>query len=87
MARIYSYLLQQAEAKFTIIHSLDGYDEISLTGDTKVITNEGERILTAEYLGKRMVSPQDIFGGNSADEAAKIFLKILKGEGHGRKMQ
>ena len=78
MARIYSYLLQQAEAKFTIIHSLDGYDEISLTGDTKVITNEGEKILTAEYLGKRMVSPQDIFGGNSADEAAKIFLKILK---------
>ena len=81
MARIYSYLLQQAEAKFTIIHSLDGYDEISLTGDTKVITNEGEKILTAEYLGKRMVSAQDIFGGNSVDEAAKIFLKILKGEG------
>ena len=81
MARIYSYLLQQAAAKFTIIHSLDGYDEISLTGDTKVITNEGEKIFTAEYLGKRMVSAQDIFGGNSADEAAKIFLKILKGEG------
>ena len=67
--------------KFTIIHSLDGYDEISLTGDTKVITNEGEKIFTAEYLGKRMVSPQDIYGGNSTDEAAKIFLKILKGEG------
>ena len=81
MARIYSYLLQQSDAKFTIIHSLDGYDEISLTGDTKVITNEGEKIFTAEYLGKRMVSPQDIYGGNSTDEAAKIFLKILKGEG------
>ena len=81
MARIYSYLLQQSGAKFTIIHSLDGYDEISLTGDTKVITNEGEKIFTAEYLGKRMVSPQDIYGGNSTDEAAKIFLKILKGEG------
>src|SRR5664279_875553 len=81
MARIYSYLLQQSAAKFTIIHSLDGYDEISLTGDAKIITNEGEKIFTAEYLGKRMVSPQDIYGGNSADEAAKIFLKILKGEG------
>jgi len=81
MARIYSYLLQQSEARFMIIHSLDGYDEISLTGDTKVITNDGERILDAAYLGKRMVSPQDIYGGNSTDEAAKIFLRIIKGEG------
>ena len=81
MARIYSYLLQQSNAKFTIVHSLDGYDEISLTGDAKIITNDGEKICTAEYLGKRMVSPQDIYGGNSTEEAAKIFLKILKGEG------
>ncbi len=81
MARIYSYLLQQTNAKFTIVHSLDGYDEISLTGDAKIITNEGEKIYTAEYLGKRMVSPSDIYGGNSTEEAAKIFLKILKAEG------
>ena len=81
MARIYSYLLQQSDAKFMIIHSLDGYDEISLTGDTKVITNTGEKIFGAEYLGKRTVSPADIYGGNSTDEAAKIFLHILKGEG------
>ncbi len=80
MARIYSYLLQQADARFTIIHSLEGYDEISLTGDTKVIANDGEKILSAEYLGKRTVSPEDIYGGNSTEEAAKIFLKILKGE-------
>ncbi len=81
MARIYNYLLQLSGKPFTIIHSLDGYDEISLTNDTKVITNEGERIMTPEQLGKRMVSAEDISGGNSVDEAAKIFTKILKGEG------
>ncbi len=81
MARIYNYLLQQAGKAFTIIHSLDGYDEISLTNDTKVITNKGERIMTPEQLGKRTVDPQDIYGGNSVEEAAKIFLKIIKGEG------
>ncbi len=81
MARIYNYLLQQTGKKFTIIHSLDGYDEISLTGDTKVITNEGERIMTAEQLGKRTVTAMDIYGGNSVEEAAKIFIRILKGEG------
>lgn len=81
MARIYNYLLQQGGKPFTIIHSLDGYDEISLTNDTKVITQDGERIMTPEQLGKRMVSPEDISGGNSVEDAAKIFLRILQGEG------
>ncbi|HEX2629707.1 MAG TPA: anthranilate phosphoribosyltransferase [Chitinophagaceae bacterium] len=81
MARIYNYLLQQTERSFTIIHSLDGYDEISLTNDAKVITNKGEKIMTPEQLGKRSVEPQDIYGGNSVEEAAAIFKKILQGEG------
>jgi anthranilate phosphoribosyltransferase len=81
MARIYNYLLQQTDKNFTIIHSLDGYDEISLTGDTKVITNKGEQILSAETLGKRTVNAMDIHGGNSVEEAAKIFINILKGNG------
>lgn len=81
MARIYNYLLQPGGKPFTIIHSLDGYDEISLTNDTKVITNEGEKIMTPEQLGKRMVMPQDISGGSSVEESAKIFRTILAGEG------
>ncbi len=81
MARIYNYLLQQTTKSFTIIHSLDGYDEISLTNDTKVITNEGEKIKTPLELGKRFVEPSGIYGGNTTEEAAKIFLKIIQGEG------
>jgi anthranilate phosphoribosyltransferase len=81
MARIYNYLLQQTGKAFTIIHGLDGYDEISLTNDTKVITNQAERIMTPEQLGKRMVMAEDIQGGNSVEDAAKIFKKIIKGEG------
>jgi anthranilate phosphoribosyltransferase len=81
MARIYNYLLQQNGKPFTIIHSLDGYDEISLTNDTKVITAEGEKVMSAEAVGKRMVSAADIHGGHSVEEAAKIFVSILKGQG------
>ncbi len=81
MARVYNYLLQQSTQAFTIIHSLDGYDEISLTNDTKVITNKGEYIMTPEQLGKRLVQQSDILGGNSIEEAAKIFTKILGGDG------
>lgn len=81
MARIYNYLLQQTGKTFTIIHSLDGYDEIALTNDTKVITNAGEKIMTPEQLGKRMVAADDISGGNTVEEAAKIFTTILQAEG------
>lgn len=81
MARLYNYLLQQTDRKFCIVHSLEGYDEISLTGDTKVITPTGEQIATPESLGKRLVTPQDIFGGNSLEEAADLFKKIIKGKG------
>lgn len=81
MARIYNYLLQQEGKAFTIIHGLDGYDEISLTNDTKVITNAGEKVLSAEQVGKRVVSPMDIYGGSTVEEAAKMFMKILQGQG------
>jgi anthranilate phosphoribosyltransferase len=81
MARIYNYLLQQTGKAFTIIHGLDGYDEISLTNDTKVITAFGERIMTPEQLGKRLVEAHDLQGGNTPEEAAQIFLTILKGKG------
>jgi anthranilate phosphoribosyltransferase len=81
MARIYNYLLQQGGKAFTIIHGLDGYDEISLTNDTKVITQAGEQILSPEQLGKRRVLARDIEGGESVEEAAKIFRDILSGRG------
>ncbi|HEX5152751.1 MAG TPA: anthranilate phosphoribosyltransferase [Parafilimonas sp.] len=81
MARIYNYLLQQTGKAFTIIHNLDGYDEISLTNDTKVITRGGDKIRTPIELGKRFVEPESIYGGNTTEEAANIFRKIIQGEG------
>ncbi|MGZ5287638.1 MAG: anthranilate phosphoribosyltransferase, partial [Flavisolibacter sp.] len=81
LARVYNYLLQQQDKPFVIIHGLDGYDEISLTNDTKVITQDGERIMTPQSLGKRMVSAADLHGGESVEAAARIFMKILRCEG------
>ncbi|UAY54838.1 anthranilate phosphoribosyltransferase [Arachidicoccus terrestris] len=81
MARLYNYLLQKSERDFAIVHSLEGYDEISLTGDSKIITRAGERIATPESLGKRQVSAEDIFGGNTLEEAAGLFRRIITGKG------
>lgn len=81
LARVYTYLLQNSRKIFTIVHGMDGYDEISLTADTKIISARGEEMKTPEALGKRMVSPEDISGGHSTREAAAIFKKIISGEG------
>lgn len=81
MARIYTYFLQQLGERFTIIHALDGYDEISLTGDTKVISNTGETVMTAEQLGKKLVMAEDIYGGDTPEAAAQLFMNILSGKG------
>ncbi len=81
VARLYHYLYQESEKKFCIIHSIDGYDEISLTGPFRALTRNTERTLTADDLGLSEVKPEAIFGGDTVKEAAGVFLKILKGEG------
>jgi anthranilate phosphoribosyltransferase len=81
MARIYSYLFQSQQKKFMIINSLDGYDEISLTSDTKIITEEGEKIMSPIQLANCLVSPEQLYGGDSVEEASTIFLNILQNKG------
>ena len=81
VARLYSYLYQESDKNYCIIHSLDGYDEISLTGDFKAMTGKTERSFSPEDLGLEQVSAEDIYGGTSVEEAAAVFLKILEGRG------
>lgn len=80
-ARLYNYLLQQQPNNFAIVHSLDGYDEISLTGDSKIITQDGEKNLTAQELGRMEIKPEDIWGGSTVDEAVEKFMNIIQGKG------
>ena len=81
IARIYQYLLQKGSQNFTLVHALDGYDEISLTSDTKLFDKSGEKIYSAEDLGFKNIVPESIFGGNSKQDSAKIFMDILQGNG------
>jgi len=81
LARLYGYLYQQLNKDFVILHSLDGYDEISLTGGFKAITKSGEKILNPEDLQLSRHEEQDLAGGNSVEEAAEIFINILQGAG------
>ncbi len=79
--RTYNYLLQQTTHDYMLIHGLDGYDEISLTSDSKMMCRSGEHIYHAEELPFEKVLLSEISGGDSPAEAAGIFMKILSGEG------
>jgi len=81
LARIYNYLFQQDRKEFTILHSLDGYDEVSLTSDFKVISNKNEQILSPESFDMKTVRPEELHNGNSVPEATKLFVSILEGNG------
>ena len=81
LARLYGYLYQKTDKHFVILHALDGYDEISLTGAFKKITNDKEEIVSPEEIGLQTIQPEAIFGGDTVEESAKIFERILKGEG------
>lgn len=81
LARLYQYMHEQSHKKYAIIHSTDGYDEVSLTGDLKLITNQGESLVQTSYFGLPEYQQPDIYGGNTISEAADIFLMILDGKG------
>ncbi len=81
LARLYGYLYQNSSKNYSILHALDGYDEISLTGPTKVISNSSEEILSPSDFGVAKIEPSAIFGGNSVKESADIFIKVISGQG------
>jgi anthranilate phosphoribosyltransferase len=81
LLRLYNYLYQQSEVQYALVHSLDGYDEISLTSEFKFILNGVEQILSPESFGYEKTLPSDLSGGNTVQEAGEIFLSVLKGKG------
>ena len=77
LLRLYNYTYQQGQTKYAIVHSLDGYDEISLTSQFKVATTESETIYTPEQLGFARCEEKDLEGGDTPEDAAKIFDNVL----------
>lgn len=77
MSRLYSYIYQQEGLDFAVVHSLDGYDEISLTSDFKVVNKQGEHIYSAASFGLPESKQEDLFGGNTPEEASVIFDSVL----------
>jgi len=81
IVRLYQYVLQQTDKEFAIVHALDGYDEVSLTGAFKIITPKSEALLTAQEIGQNKQNAKDLSGGSTIEAAAKIFSNILEGKG------
>lgn len=77
LMRLYNYIAQNEGVNCTIVHSLDGYDEISLTSPFKVASPEGEKVFTPQQLGWQQASQLDLYGGDTLQEAAAIFDAVL----------
>ena len=79
--RLYSFLYQNTDSNYNIVYALDGYDEISLTGQAKIISNHSETLFSPEDLGVSKISQESIFGGDTVKDAANIFVDIINGKG------
>lgn len=77
LLRLYSYTYQATGVNYAVVHSLDGYDEISLTTDFKVATAKTETLYSPETLGFNTYKEEDLSGGDTVDDAAKIFSSVL----------
>jgi len=81
LARLYAYLYQKSKTGYTIVHALEGYDEISLTCDFKTFSPQGEHIHSISKMGFEKIDPLKIGGGSTVQESAEIFKAVLDGEG------
>lgn len=81
LARLYGYLYQNSTKNYAILHAMDGYDEISLTGSVKVISNTSEKIMQPTDFGFNTIKQSDIYGGDTIESSANIFKTIISGNG------
>lgn len=79
LLRLYNYTYQESRTRFAVVHSLNGYDEISLTGEFKVATADKEKLYTPEMLGFQRIAEADLDGGETPEAAARIFDAVLDG--------
>lgn len=77
--RLYSNVYRKLGVDYAIVNSIDGYDEISLTGDFKVTTNNYERVFKPSDLGFSLAKPEELQAGATEEEAAAIFDSVLDG--------
>ncbi|MEA5260046.1 anthranilate phosphoribosyltransferase [Arcicella aquatica] len=79
--KLYGELLQKSYKNYGVIYALDGYDEVSLTSDFKLITVKGEETFSPEQLGFTRCKQEDLHGGSTVEESAKILINILENKG------
>jgi anthranilate phosphoribosyltransferase len=77
LLRLYNYVYQSTGTGYAVVHSLDGYDEISLTDSFKVATTGHEKLYTPEELGFKRHQEKDLYGGDTPQEAAAIFDNVM----------
>jgi anthranilate phosphoribosyltransferase len=80
LLRKYHYIYQQEKNSYAIIHDLNGYDEVSLTGQAKLYTHKEEKLISANDFGIKHLKSEQLFGGDTIESAAKIFYSVINND-------
>ena len=81
LARLYAYLYQDTDKNYTILHAVEGFDEVSLTCDVKTFSKKGEALLKVSDLGFSEIAATEIKGGDTVESSAEIFMNVISGSG------
>lgn len=74
---LYNQVFKDGDQSYMLVHALDGYDEVSLTGDTRYIDNGMEDNLSPDDFGFSVLTPEELSGGATIEDAAAIFKNIM----------
>ena len=77
LLRLYNFIYQESDIEYSVVHSLDGYDEISLTDEFKICNKYGEKIYSPQSIGMEKISPIDLAQGKTQEAAVKIFNDVI----------
>ena len=81
LAKIYQHILKGERKEYKIVYGLDGFDELTLTDQTRVLSRNQDELINASVFEKSIIEPISIHSGDTIQEATKILKSIIRGEG------
>lgn len=76
--RLYNNVYQRLGVDYAIENSIEGYDEISLTGNFKIQSNTYERVFSPADIAMPQANAEALRGGATKAEAMEIFDAVLE---------
>ena len=81
LARLLKYYFQQQKSSVFVVHSLDGYDEVSLTAPTHMLGVLNDEVVNADDFGLSVPASRKLAVKTGIQENAAALLALLENRG------